>query len=458
MDLETARNMIEKHMRGHTDFVGKCMVAERYYRNDNDINHRQPKKDEEENLLHRACNKVPRNFHGFLVNQKASYLFTYPPLFDVGNKAVNDKISDILGDKYPKVAKNLCVNASNDSISWLHYWVNDKGEFKYAIVDSKQVIPIHTQDLEEELESVLRCYEVEEADGKYDIYEIWTDTQCETFRKKTSDGYDTIVPDTHHFPIFELGSIVGESNIYNHGFGEVPFIEFRNNNIGTSDLVNIKPLIDAYDKVFTGFVDDIDDLQEIVLVLKGYGGTDLDTLLADLKKYKTINTDEDGGVDALKIEIPVDAREKVLEIARKAIFEQGQGVDPDREDFGNASGVALQFIYSLLELKAGLMETEFREPFGKLVRAICRHLGVACGKIDQTWTRNAVRNDSELVTMCQASVGVVSKETIVKNHPFVQDPEKEIAQIKKEKQEEMDLYGEYNMHGNQMTGGGSGEE
>ena len=72
MDLETARNLIEKHMRGHTDFVGKCMVGERYYRNDNDINHRQPKKDEEENLLHRACNKVPRNFHGFLVNQKAS--------------------------------------------------------------------------------------------------------------------------------------------------------------------------------------------------------------------------------------------------------------------------------------------------------------------------------------------------------------------------------------------------
>ena len=77
----------------------------------------------------------------------------------------------------------------------------------------------------------------------------------------------------------------------------------------------------------------------------------------------------------MTISIPIEAREKFLEITRKAIFEQGMGVDPDPQKFGNTSGEALKYLYSLLELKAGLMETEFKLGFGRLVRAICHHLG-----------------------------------------------------------------------------------
>jgi hypothetical protein len=46
--------------------------------------------------------------------------------------------------------------------------------------------------------------------------------------------------------------------------------------------------------------------------------------------------------------------------------------------------------------------------------------------------------------MCSDSVGVISKKTILKNHPFVEDAEKEIEQIEKERQEELEasnIYG-----------------
>ena len=127
----------------------------------------------------------------------------------------------------------------------------------------------------------------------------------------------------------------------------------------------------------------MDDIQELIFVLSGYGGTDLDTFLADLKKYKTIKVDGDEGsnpgVSTLNIEIPIDARNSVLESTRKAIFEQGQGFDPQPENFGNQSGEALKFMYSLLEMKAGLTETEFQLGFARLVRAICRHEGIGAG-------------------------------------------------------------------------------
>ena len=102
------------------------------------------------------------------------------------------------------------------------------------------------------------------------------------------------------------------------------------------------------------------------------------------------------------------------------------GVDPDPEAFGDSSGVALQFLYSLLELKAGMMETQFRPGFAELVRAICRVEGLAEPKtILQTWTRNMIRNDLETTQIATQSVGVISDQTILKNHPWVEDVEAE---------------------------------
>ena len=103
------------------------------------------------------------------------------------------------------------------------------------------------------------------------------------------------------------------------------------------------------------------------MVLSGYGGEDLNGFLSDLKKYKTIKVDGDegGAVSTLNIEIPIEARNSVLDATRKAIFEQGQGFDPQPENFGNQSGEALKFMYSLLEMKTGLMETEFRLGFAR---------------------------------------------------------------------------------------------
>ena len=186
----------------------------------------------------------------------------------------------------------------------------------------------------------------------------------------------------------------------------------------------------------------MDDIQELIIVLSGYGGADLNTFLSDLKKYKTIKVDGDEGsnpgVSTLSIEIPIEARNSVLEATRKAIFEQGQGFDPQPENFGNQSGEALKFMYSLLEMKAGLTETEFQLGFASLVRAICRHEGIDCKKIIQTWTRTCVKNDTEQAQICKDSVGIVSKKTILKAHPLVESVEDELRQLEIEEKEAME--------------------
>lgn len=438
MELEVMKKLIKKYESGHSGFVTKAMQAERYYRNETDILVQKPKEEdtEEEKPLRNADNRIPRNFHGLIVNQKAAYMFTAPPLFDIGNRKGNVDIVNALGDEYRKNCMELCINAANSCVGWIHYWTDEDGNFQYAVVDSKQIIPIESRNLKKKLLGVLRMYEdIDEDTGDtYTIYEYWNDESCRTFRRKTGESLDGL--QYHYmFTMPDTGEMTAE---YRHEFGEVPFIPFYNNNIHTNDLKNIKPLIDVYDKVYSGFINDLDDIQELIFILSGYGGTDLNGFLQDLKRYKTIKLDEDAehpGVSTLNIEIPIEARKSVLESTRKAIFEQGQGFDPQPENFGNQSGEALKFMYSLLEMKAGLTETEFQLGFARLVRAICKHAGIECNKIIQTWTRTCIKNDTEQAQICRDSVGIVSKKTILKAHPLVEDADAELKQLEKEEQE-----------------------
>ena len=440
MDIETMKQLIKKYEPGHAAFVTRAAVAERYYRNETDILFRNKPKDEKEeadNPLRNADNRIPRNFHGLIVNQKAAYAFTAPPLFDVGSTASNKRITEALGDEYAKNCMELCVNAANTSIGWVHYWQGGNG-FEWAVVPSEQIIPVFDRSLKQRLIGAMRVYpDIDDATGKnYTVYEYWTDAECQSFRRKTGDELELLT----YYDMFtdpDTGDMVAN---YRHDFGEVPFIPFYNNNIHTDDLRNIKPLIDVYDKVYSGFINDLDDIQELIFVLSGYGGEDLNSFLSDLKKYKTIKVDGDegGAVSTLNIEIPIEARNSVLEATRKAIFEQGQGFDPQPENFGNQSGEALKFMYSLLEMKTGLMETEFKLGFARLVRAICKSLNIPCGSIEQLWTRTCIKNDTELVDMCKNSVGIVSTRTILANHPFVESVEKEMKQLEIEKKEDME--------------------
>ena len=129
------------------------------------------------------------------------------------------------------------------------------------------------------------------------------------------------------------------------------------------------------------------------------------------------------------------------------IYEAGQGLQQDISASGSLSGVALKFFYRKLELKAGLMETEFRSGIDSLVKAILKFINVnADYKITQTWTRNMINNDLETSQIAQASVGIISKKTILENHPWVSDIQIENDRLEEEKQQEESIFEqEYNM-------------
>lgn len=452
MELDAVKKLISKYITGHGYFVAQAEIAERYYNNDNDIHYREPKNRDKtpdadkpiDNPMRTADNKIALGFYPLLVDQKSAYMFTAPPVFDAGNKEANEIIVAALGDSYAKNAQALCVSASNAGVAWVHYWKDGNNKFRWAPVPAEQIIPVWSPKLDHDLLAVLRTYkEFDDNGDAFDVYEYWTEKECQAFRKRAGDSVDDGLT---YYPMFAPDNETGD--ILRHDFGRVPFIPFRNNAKMSNDLDRIKQLIDAYDKTYSGYMDDLEDVQEVIFVLTNYGDADLKKFLEDLKYYKTISVDNQGGddksgVSTLTIDIPVEAREKMLELTRKMIFTMGQGVDPEQQGLNQTSGEAMKFVYSLLELKAGKTETEFKLGFNELIRAILQFSGKSAENIIQTWTRTSIKNDSELVEMCSKSTGIISRKTILLNHPFVEDAETEEKQLEedaKKAAERMDIY------------------
>lgn len=431
MNIKKIKRLIDNDIKRKDSIL----EAKRYYKNDTDIKKKGvvPQNKEAKDPLRNADNRIAHNFHELLVDEKVSYMFTYPVIFDIDDdKDLNNKLMGVLDESFRRKSKALATEASNCGTAWLHYWIKDNKDFKYEMVDTEQIIPIYSNSLERELTAVIRYYTIleEQDEGSIDdkailIVQYWTDTEMLEYK-------------------FDDNSSVGEPTPTKiiHSLAEVPFIEFANNEKKQSDLSRYKSLIDLYERVMSGFANDLEDIQQIIYILENYGGQDLGEFLGDLKRYKTVKTESDvnggssGGLKTLQIEIPVEARKVVLEVLKKQIYESGQGLQQDIESFGNASGVALKFFYRKLELKSGLMETEFREGFNRLAKVILKYLKVDAKKIQQTYTRNMISNDLENAQIAQASVGIIPDKFILNNHPWVDDVEEAERLLEEERKDE----------------------
>ena len=107
-------------------------------------------------------------------------------------------------------------------------------------------------------------------------------------------------------------------------FGEIPFIEFANNERKASDLLKYKGLVDAYDKVVSGFINDLDDIQEIVLVLKDLTGESEDSLWVPVRDAEgNEKLDADGDPLLEEVKKPVNLLQQIK--AQKYLTVDGTG-------------------------------------------------------------------------------------------------------------------------------------
>lgn len=423
----------------------KLMIkGENYYKVDNDIINRKIIRYEDERPIEdetKANNKLAHGFMHTLVDDKVNYLLLKPYTLTCEDSKYLGKVEDILGNRFQKRLSQLGNEASNKGIAWLHVFINEEGKFKVLKIPSEQIIPIWTDNDHEELQALIRYYEVEVYEGKEKKYitkiEYWT-----------PEGVDYYVMEDGEV-ILDSEMYLDDEESYNGHFkindkasswGRVPFIYFKNNDYELPDLQFVKTLVDNYDIARSDVANLLEEIKNIVYILKGYGGESLAEFVRDLAYYKGIklDADDDAGVDKIENNINIEAAKEHYNMLKKDVFDFGQGVDKNSDKLGNnQSGVALKFIYSGLDLKCNALEGWFKWGFEELIRFIDIFLGITKetlpGKdITIAFNRDIAINESQAITDCQNSKGVISNETIVANHPWTENVEEELAKIEEE--------------------------
>lgn len=401
--------------------------------------------------------KEQHPFLSILIDQSADYIVGSMPTISFEDERHEKEMEVFLNDRFFDLLNDWVKNSSKKAVEWFHVYINKRGELKTVIVPGQQVIPIWDTQYQDELTEVIRYYKYKlitesgEAVDRYKV-ELWTPETVTYYEQLENElfVYDSnyeINPAPHWIKT-RPGSQVAESQ----NWGRVPFIPLKNNSEMKTDLHRIKDLIDSYDIVKSDWVNDLQSFNELLYVIKGYnpvgdnavrGKSELRLFIDSIKQDKGVATQEGGGVDVVRSEIPVEAKERFLQMTRKEIFYFGQGIDVGDDKFGNdPSGVSLKFQYQPLDSKADAkirkLNVALQEYFWFVTEYINRTKKTNFDPKQSSikFNKSAIFNQKEITDMINSAD--ISHETKLELYPFIEDVELEKERVQNERNDEID--------------------
>jgi len=455
----------------------KLMIeGERYYQGDHDILNRKRtvigengQLQEVENLPN---NKIVDNQYAKMVDQKVNYLLGQPLTFDSENKTYVDLLKKIFNNRFQRTLKNIGQDALNGGIAWLHPYYNEHGELAFKKFEPYEILPFWKDAEHTILDFAVRIYEVEAYEGTKEVII----EKVEVYSTKGIDRYvlqnGTLIPDVENPSSNYIVVIDEDGKEVSYNWEKIPLIPFKYNNKEIPLIKKVKSLQDGINTILSDFENNMqEDTRNTILVLVNYDGQNLGEFRRNLAQYGAVKVKTvDGATGDLKtltVEVNSDNYKAILEIFKKALIENAMGYDAkDDRLAGNPNQMNILSMYSDIDLDANGMETEFQASFEELLWFVNTHLANT-GKGDFSnetvtviFNRDIMMNESEVIDNCKKSVGILSNETIVGQHPWVDDVKKELQRIKDEKQAAMDEMNEYANAFNPVnpSGGGDDEE
>lgn len=166
------------------------------------------------------------------------------------------------------------------------------------------------------------------------------------------------------------------------------------------------------------------------IVVKGYGTT-LSELVTNVQTYNVIPVQADGDVELLKAEQDISAAQKHLELIEDSIRDQTGWV---KSELGNVgySGAALRMRYAELDIHAQHLQETMTEAFDGARLYIVAAVQGTSEDVSVSYDSDVMVNETDTVTNCVNSLDILSRRTILENHPFVRSVDVEIERLEEE--------------------------
>ena len=414
-------------------------------------------------------NKVIDNQYAKMVDQKTNYLLGKPITFDCENDTYSALLKKRFNSHFQRTLKYLGEDAFNGGLCWLFVYYDATGVLSFRRFPAYQVLPFLADDDHTKLDAAARLY----------LQEVWdglTKKLVERVELYKPDGiYRYVLDGSTLIPDVELGDyapyimVQGEDGPEAYAWDRFPLIPFKYNKHETPLIMRVKSLQDGINTMLSDFENNMqEDARNTILILKNYDGENLGEFRNNLAVFGAVKVRDDGGVETLTVEVNSENYISILELLKKSLIENARGYDAkDDRMSGNPNRMNIQSMYSDIDLDANGMETEFQAAFESLLWFINQDMKTKGEgdfeneEVTVIFNRDILINESEAITNCASSVGILSNETIVGQHPWTTDVKKELGRIKKEQEEAMGQAQEYSGAfgaGNKQNKGMSGDE
>jgi SPP1 family phage portal protein len=389
-------------------------------------------------------NKLANNFRGLITNQLTSYVFGNPITYKISSEKYtlddNDYLQRFLRkNNYEDMDYQTAEMMSVCGVAYRLLYIDIEGNERMMNINPWEVIYIKDQTLDE-VQYAMIYYPVEIITGNAGSSNPITQTVTYV------EWYDK---DNVTFYIQSGADFILDSNIdinpMPHLFGGVPIIKFQNNNLEKGDWEAVETLIDAYDKTTSDMQNEIEEFR---LSYLGFYG-DIEPTPETMKLARQSGAFKfPVGTDAKFI--TKDINDTFLENHKKTletnILKFSSVVDYTSESFsgGTVTGESRRWKLLAQENLGKMKEVKFSRALNDQFNLLTnfwkiKQIVINPEDIRYEFNRSLPTELGTSADIASKLNGIISQETLLSLMPFIDDPQEEIAKMKKEKEENANM-------------------
>ena len=402
----------------------KYQHLEGYYRGDHDIL-RVVKRDSTA-----PNNKIVNNMAKYITDTAVGYFIGKPVIYSSQDDAFLAALQDIFDyndeqDENTEVAKTCSIDG--DCFEMLY--MDEDAQVRFVKVAPGSCVMIYETGYSTPM-AALRFIHSKDRDGNpIKKVEFWTSTECWYFIS------------LHGGPL-ELTDIV------EHYWQDVPFVEYINNEERIGDYEGVITEIDAYNLVQSNTANYFQSNDDAILKISKMGDVS-EKEIQEMREKRAIILEDGGDLSWLLKTVDDTALENYKNRLREDIHTMAYVPHMCDESFGgNLSGVAISYKLWGLEQMCSIKERKFKKALQRRIELITNILKVMGHSYDYRdivpkFRRNRPQNDLETAQIVTMLANDLSRETRLQMIPAVENVSEELERLEKEKDQEMEDFGVY---------------
>lgn len=356
--------------------------------------------------------KLRTHFFRRFVIQQVQYVLSNGVSFQ--KKDTKKKLGKTFDTRMQLAAKKAMV----DKVSFLFWNLDHVEVFCFADTPTDPgFVPLYDADTGK-LRAGVRYWQPSEKVNRATLYEEDGYTEY----KKENDEI-TIVAEKRSYKKTTISSKAdGVSGELNENYSAFPIVPVYANDLHESELEGHRESIDCYDYIKSGLANDIDDTSGFYWVLKNSGGMDDVDLAKFRERMHTVKVatmdDDTASAEAHTLDVPTEAREKMLELLEKDLYKDFQIVNVEALSASAKTATEIRAAYQPMDDKCGDFEYF-------LIEAIQNILTLAGIDDEPSFTWNRIANQTEETNMIMTAAPILGEELTLKKLPFLTPEEKE---------------------------------